>query len=230
MRARALAIAILSFAAAAHADDAKRGEACGAHSDCEVDLRCFRGTCVDEPPFQHENRRERRAKLSTTYTYAGGVAGAVLPALGRSAGEGASFALRAGRVIDELQLQLELSPATAIANVTPTVMTAFELIGSVAWLPRIGNDNMVSWVLRLGGGGGLLLCQTCSGLGDTSISALGFGEIRADFVGVQVRTSAHLMVELDAPSFRVLLLPQNAPELGNVLWEWVTSVGVSYVF
>ena len=47
---------------------------------------------------------------------------------------------------------------------------------------------------------------------------------------VQVRTSAHLVVELDAPSFRVLLLPQNAPELGNVLWEWVTSVGVSYVF
>ncbi len=228
MRARALAIPIVLFAATAHADDAKRGEACRARSDCSADLRCLRAICVDEPTFEQQRPVERQPQLSRTYTYAGGAAGAVLPALGSSAGEGASFALRLGRVIDQLQLQLELSPATtALANVTPSVMTQLDLVGSIAWLPRI--SDMVSWVVRFGGGGGLLLCQSCDGT-TNSVGSFGFGELRADVFGVQVRTSAHLMVELAAPSFRVLLLTQNPGVLGNVLWEWVTAVGVNYVF
>lgn len=237
MRALLVATAVVAVlvASPARAEEhprSKRGGRCAAASQCETDLRCVQRVCVDEATYARSLDKE---PVSTqTYGYIGGVLGAILPALANgSFGEGAQLAVRLGIVIDSLiELKLEVAPATTvIGGLTSSAFAVFDVNGSVGVLPRI--SDMVSWIVRVGGGGGAILCDACSSstsTGTRGVAAFGFGELRLDVFGVEIRTSRNLMIDINTPSFRVLFLPGGSSTFGNVMLAWVTSVGVNYVF
>ncbi len=209
---------------------AKEGEACGAHADCKAGLRCSKNACVAEQSFQSEREHERAPRVTLgkdqTFGYAGAAIGFSLPTIWGSGGEGFQLAARLGVVFGPVQLQLEVSPgSTALVNETPNALGLFDAVASIGFY--IPLSDMVSWLIRFGGGGGFLFnvnnyyyCTTC-GL------TAGFGEFRFDVFGVGIRPSKHLLIELNVPSFRITTNVENS---NNMIWMWVTSFGVDYVF
>lgn len=156
----------------------------------------------------------------------GGVVGGLLPVVWSNFGAGAQLAVRGGMLINGFQLQLEVAPATVIAGIGRDALALLDVTGSVGYL--IPMNEMVSWIVRFGGGGGAVLgIPSCSTGGPCSTASIGFGEFRADVAGVAIRTSKHLMIECNAPSFRVMVTDQR---FGNVMVMWVTNVAINYVF
>jgi hypothetical protein len=223
------------------------GHTCSFRAECRAGLRCLKNVCVEESKYARWLTEEARdedkyapmsaqvaeAASDTTRLYLGGAIGGVLPVgwIGPgTVGEGVQLALRFGVLVDEhIQFQLELSPLTTGlfnlangSNLSPSVIGMFEATGSVGYL--IPMSDMASWILRVGGGGGALM--------GSGLSTLGFAEFRADVLGVAIRTSEHLFVECNIPSFRVIVPVSTAsayPQPGIML-QWVTNVGVTYVF
>lgn len=165
--------------------------------------------------------------------YLGGVLGGLLPVVWNNGGVGAQFGVRGGVLYNNFQFQLEIAPATVIGGIPGTdALALMDAVGSVAYL--IPMNDMVSWIVRFGGGGGAVFgfsaFAPCTSFPCTSMrttSTVGFGEFRADVAGVAIRTSKHLMVECNAPSFRVMVTDQRN---ASIMLQWVTNVGINYVF
>ncbi len=202
---------------------------CAARADCMDGLRCVRNVCVGETTYRElrdDAETDPRGDSNTTHAYVGGVLGAALPAFFVSAGEAYQLALRVGLLLDgHAQFQLEVSPAsTVLVNETSSAYGFFDVVGSVGYLIPI--TPMASWIVRAGGGGGAVFGPT--------IPALAFAELRIDVFGVAVKTGKHVMIEFNAPSFRVMFMqPFNQPSAdvnANVLLMWVANVAVNYLF
>jgi hypothetical protein len=229
------AAAVVAAAGPADAQQLRaKGEACAARSDCRVGLRCLRYQCVDEDTFTGaqdaaaKKRKGHSTKGNDTYTYTGGFVGGILPAFANNFGEGAVFAMRIGAVVSGAQFQLEIAPATTVlAGMTNSPMALADAVASIGYLIPI--SDMVSWIIRVGGGGGVLLSAP-SGYPGTGTTTLGVGELRLDFFGVVIRTSEHIAVEINTPSYRLVFNPTGGYPLGNVMMTWVTGVGINYVF
>jgi hypothetical protein len=231
------AVALVAAPNIAHAQGTvQSGARCEAGADCLVGLRCLANVCVDDATFeaQRPDGPKQRAVDEATHGYLGGVVGASLPVVWGSFGESAQLALRAGVLFEghdgHAQLQLEVSPGTTIlSNVASQPMGLFDAVGTIGYLAPIGGD-VVSWIVRIGGGGGFVFnvvdsgnCSTCP--------LVPFGEFRVDVFGAAIRPSRHLLIEVNVPSFRILAIT-NAPPVpnGSVLLMWVTNVALSYVF
>ncbi len=225
----ALAVALASGRAVAQS--ANVGGSCQARTDCRTGLLCVHEVCADASALPHAPEGEHGAALRDI-RYLGGALGASLPAIWGNAGEGFQFAVSVGAIIgDMLQLQLDVSPGTTVfTNILPngTAFNAIDATGSVGLLAPL--DDFVSWIVRFGGGGGALLgVPTFDQVTQTMRSmTTGFAELRVDLVGVLIRTSKHVLVDIDIPSFRVLFMTSQAST--SALFMWVTNVTISYVF
>jgi hypothetical protein len=223
-------VALVAFAlvlTAAHA----RAQTCAAHADCQEGLRCLKGACVTEQTF--DASRPRDSGLPTHEPlrwYLGAALGGGLPVwmVNYTAGVSAQASIRGGILIDHFQVQVDVSPvSTVVAGLSSTAYPMSELTGTVGYLIPI--SDMVSWMLRIGGGGGTIFNYQNSPYsypGSSTYAAAGFVEFRADVVGAAIRTSRHLLVEFNGPSFRVLFLPD--PRQSLIMW--VTNVAINYVF
>ena len=72
-------------------------------------------------------------------------------------------------------------------------------------------------------------CPSCP----TFVSTAVMGELRFDLVTVAIRTSKHVLIEASTPSFRMLFPAQGPLTFGlanDILYMWVTTVSVNYVF
>lgn len=189
---------------------------CAARMDCPFDQRCFRNTCVDERVFRSLIGAPRRRVYADggSFYFLGGTFQAPLPiVLSGGLGEGVGAAFRAGLVHHYFELLFDVSPQ-GVFNTGPqplALLDATILVGGLVPL-----SPQASWVLRIGGGGGAAL--------GGGYPATGFGELRTDVMGVVIRTSEHVRVELDAPSLRVLLDGQ-----GLLGMSWVTALSFEYV-
>ncbi len=217
--ARGVAVCLVFAARAALAEEPSDiGEPCRAASDCDDDLRCLRNVCVDEVTFrswrdERTNEREREAALPKGYV--GGVLGAGPAYVFGQFGGSVQAAIRGGALLDGLDLQIEVSPATTLLaslDTGPSLM--LEAAGSVGYL--IPMSPVASWVLRVGGGGGFMF---------DGRQPMGFGELRAEVIGVSIRTSKNVLVEFDAPSYRLLFFGND-----NYAMTWMTNVAVHYLF
>ena len=207
------------------------GNRCTARADCSDGLRCLENVCVDEAAFFAARPRHFRDTTpdDATRGYFGGRLGGVLPAYWGGLGEGFEAALRLGVLVGgHVQFQLEVSPgSTVLANVASFPVGMFDAVGSVGYLAPM--TRSVSWIVRAGGGGGFGFGNTeYPGAAIASSGVVPFGEVRVEIIGVAVRTSKHLQVELNLPSFRVLVVPSvGAPQASFLL---VTSVAFNYMF
>jgi hypothetical protein len=189
-------------------------------------------TCVDEATFSSSQVHAEHGEQRGTIGYVGVALGAALPTIWNNGGEGFQLGVRLGAIFDAVQLQIEASPLTTMyVNIWNGPFTSFDVVATAAYF--IPLNDFTSWIIRVGGGGGGIV-----GFGspyDTSPQAvIPFGEMRLDVFGVAIRTSKHLLVEINVPSFRVLVLASGPGYAGigdsNLMWQWVTSVALNYVF
>ncbi len=205
-------------------DTQKIGQTCTAHSDCLPGLRCLKNVCVDEAAFNEGNQppEERVDDHAPPQAFIAGALGASLPTTWGTYGEGYQLALRVGVIVDRIfQLQIEVAPSI-LTNLTFSTLGLVDAVGMVGILIPIREP--VSWIARVGGGGGILFNST-----STSSPSFAFGEVRFDIVGVAIRPSKHVLLEFNAPSIRMMMLPSPA-ETSNVLTMWVTNVTFGYTF
>lgn len=206
------------------------GDTCGARADCNEGLRCFKNRCVEGDAFKSALRDPYSHDV--TRPYVGVSFGAMLPVIWNNFGEGASVAVSVGALIaGHIQIQLEVSPSsTVLTNLTSEVaangadaLALVDAVGMVGYLIPI--SDMVSWIVRAGVGGGFVY-STQSGL------VAGLLEFRLDTLGVAIRTSRHLVVEFNAPSFRVVDVPSgfSLVNSSSVMVTWVTTLAFNYVF
>lgn len=224
----AAVVALVVASHTARADDhplAKLGDACAVHADCAAELHCLKNVCVTDETLVSSRaaaRDEQNEDDDHTHFFIGGVVGAALPAIWTSAGEGATLGVHIGVIVQHLfQFELEAAPGV-ITGVYSTADATFDVVATAAaFIPVHG---MVSWITRVGGGVGVVLGST----GPSNIVATA-GEVRLDFVGVAIRPSRHVLIELNVPSVRVMIMQPNLFPT-NVLVSFVTSVAMSYVF
>lgn len=196
---------------------------CQARSDCASNQRCVKNACVDEATYEASKPtpavdEQRLQDDENVRPYVAGAIGGILPAISNGVGVGPQLSLRAGILTHGFQFGVDISPASGLFGLTSAPLYMLEVAGTVGYLIPI--TDQVSWIVRLGGGGGLI-----AGTGRFPFAtSIGFGEFRADVVGVSIRTSKHLVVELNVPSFRLAFVPSNA------LAMWVTNVAIDYVF
>jgi hypothetical protein len=215
------AVALTLFASSTALAESGPGGACTARSDCRIGLRCSKALCVEEAAFLATQEREHTDK-ERTIGYFGGELGLGLPMIWTNAGEGAQIALRGGALINRrYEVGVQVGPATGIVGVTSTVVGLFDVVASFGVFVPL--SDMVSWTFRASAGGGAVYGAT---------GLIGFAEARGDFVGVAIRTSEHLLVELNVPSFRLMFLAHPNPTVyyDSVMWAWVTSVSLNYAF
>lgn len=213
MRTLAAIPIALFFASPALAQDT-----CTSRADCSEGYRCLRNTCVDEAIFAAAQPRETKTEAldDNVHVLLSGALGMVLPAISRSAGEGVQLAMRGGILYRGFQFELELAPATAMFGIFSSPFYMFEVVGTVGYFAPM--TDMVSWIIRAGGGGGGVF-------GTPQFGVASFGELRLDVVGVAIQTSKHVFFELNVPSFRLLFLPTS-----NYMAMWVTNVAFDYAF
>lgn len=202
---------------------------CAARSDCPAPLRCLQNTCVDEATFlasqTEESRRDKIAFSQTEPTrgFIGFALGGVLPVVWSNVGTGGQFAMRLGVLVDgHGQFELDIG-AAAIGGLSQSAAGSVDVVGTAGYLLPL--SDMVSWIFRIGGGGGSLFGNN---LGFSPGTVFGFGEFRIDMFGVAIKTSKNVLVEFNAPSFRMMFMP---PNVGNsVMLMWVSNVTVNYLF
>jgi hypothetical protein len=234
-RGALVGIALALAPALARADDRSLGEACASHSDCRAGLRCLRDVCESDAAYASERLKAGGDFDKGTMGYVGFTFGGGLPTIWNAVGESGQVAVHVGALFEgHVQLQLEVSPATTVyGGLNNVALGSFDAVGTVGYLVPI--SDMVSWILRIGGGGGAMFgippssCQTC---GSSNGPIAGFGEFRLDVVGVAIRTSKHILLEWNGPSFRVMVFPSPGgfPNNSNIMLSWVSSVSVSYLF
>ncbi len=200
------------------------GATCSARADCGEWLRCVRNVCVDVEALKSSRWNDPTANEGTHFLL-GGALGASLPTIWGSAGEGFEFGMRFGALLNgHVQFELEVEPGTVV-NTTSSVIRMFDVVATAGYL--IPMSSMVSWIMRVGGGGGALFGYDASNAG----SALAFGQVRLDVVGVAIRTSKHVLFEFNAPSFRINFVQTPATCCGNnAMFMWVTNVAFNYIF
>jgi hypothetical protein len=185
---------------------------------------CPRAAIAQEPPAWTQAAPPPPPRPPTqeppVYWYAGGALGAPLPALWLGGlGEGLRGSFQAGFVARYFELQLDVSPATTVLfNVSSrngSPLGAFDATATLGAL--VPMNAFTSWILRFGGGGGVAFAGGQNG-------GLAFGELRADVAGIAIRTSDHLRIEFNAPSYRVMFMS------GGYGMSWITSLGLHYVF
>jgi hypothetical protein len=231
MRGPLVALGVALASTRAGAQLASVGAACQSRAECQPGLRCVHEVCADESALPRAPD-DKHADALRDIRYVGGALGVSLPAIWGTAGEGFQLGVSVGAIIGEnLQLQLDVSPATTVfTNILQSgqAFNAMDATASIGLLAPL--NDFVSWIVRFGGGGGALLgIPTFDPVTQTTRSSMtGFAELRADVVGVLIRTSKHLLVDIDIPSFRVLFMTSQAST--SALFMWVTNVAVSYVF
>jgi hypothetical protein len=183
---------------------------------------CPRAANAQEPPgWTYAPLPPPRAQPEEVpaYWYVGGALGTTLPALWLGGlGEGLRGSFQAGFVIQHFEFQLDVSPAaTALFNVSGNgaPLGIFDATATVGGL--VPMNSFASWIVRVGGGGGVAFAGN-------QVGGLPFGELRADIFGVAIRTSDHLRIEFNAPSYRVMFMS------GGYGMSWITSLGFHYVF
>lgn len=221
MRALAPLLVLTLFTTAA---PALAAEPCGARADCPSAQHCLEGQCVSDVTFDRVQTEATREKAleGGARGYLGVALGGVLPAASWAMGVGVRPATHGGLLYRGFQLEVEVSPATALFGLTAQPLYAFDVGASVGYLAPL--SDMVSWVLRAGGGGGFLANGAC-GYPPCTTATAAFGEFHAVLSGAAIRTSEHLLVELDVPAFHMRFLPG-----GTVLAMWVTALKFDYVF
>lgn len=220
-----IAIALLAMSPSAFAQP----KACAARSDCPAPLRCLQNVCVNESTFlaaqPEESRRDKIAFSHTepTRAFIGWALGGVLPVVWNTVGTGGQFAMRVGVLVEgHGQFELEIG-AAAIGGLTQSAAGSVDVVGMMGYLVPL--SDMVSWILRVGGGGGSIFGNDLNFSGTSGV--FGFGEFRLDVFGVAIKTSKNVLVEFNAPSFRVMFMT-NANN--NLMLMWVTTVTLNYLF
>lgn len=155
-------------------------------------------------------------------SFMGAALGMPLPVVFSNLGVGFQASVRAGILYQGFQFQFDVAPATALIGITNSAFSLFDATLTAGYLIPI--DGMVSWIVRAGGGGGALF--GFASFGGTTPPAFAFGEFRIDVAGVSIRTSDHIQLELNAPSFRVMFVEGAR----DVMMMWVSNVAFNYVF
>lgn len=219
----ALAFAVIATAtpALAQGSHGSIGDHCEARDGCSSDLRCVKNVCSGEGDL-----------VTATHPLDQGVQGLVGASIGGSIpmelngvwGESTQASFRLGILLGgHAQFELDVSPGTTILTyLAPNVLGMFEAAATMGYLVPISDE--ISWILRIGGGGGFVYGDLTS-----STPPLGFGEVRFDVFGVAIRTSKHVLIEANIPSFRVLFFPQSFGSL-DVGLMWVTNLTLNYLF
>lgn len=200
------------------------GQPCRGRWQCRPENRCLRNICVSAATFLQEKPESAASPdgMSANRFYLGGAFGSVLPGLWRGDGAvGFQASLRFGVILNHFQLQIDVSPGGTVID-TRRPIAMFEAAATAGYL--IPMNDIMSWVFRLGGGGGF---TWGSGSGDPTGGAVGYTEIRAEVVGVAIQTSDHFFVELNAPSWRVLFPSGNS---GGISMLFVSNVALNYLF
>lgn len=212
---------------------------CEAASQCNERLRCVSNVCVDEimrwaltyeasqPPDTHRS--------DAAHGYVGFALGASLPAFWSTWGESVQLSLHAGVLIGGFQFQIEVTPAMPLFGLNSSTMGLVDVTGTAGYLVPL--SDMVSWIFRIGGGAGAVFGipqNPGCGINVSSLlcnSAAGFAEFRLDVFGVAIRPSKHVLIELNVPSWRVMIMQAFVPyPNGNVMMQWLTNAAFSYVF
>jgi hypothetical protein len=233
-------VAVVLASQTTYAQERNVGEPCGARADCHDGLRCLRNVCVDEATFDSFTAlQSRNDQLGAPgfRGYVGGSFGGMLPVSWGQIGVGVQPAVQVG-VLNEhhVELQLQVSGAYLAGLGTPTA--AFDAVGTVGYLAPL--NPWVGWIVRVGAGGGFVIASGGTPCFECTVPAVtaAFAEFRFDVVGVAIRTSRHVELEFNAPSFRLMYLPSrnvnnalvNNNGNGDLMLTWVTSVAANYVF
>ena len=198
---------------------------CGSHSDCNEGFRCLRNRCVDNKTFNDTVDHDESLFYSDAPAagYFGAGIGPIALIWNGEVWGGGQMSLRLGTIVaGHLQLQLDVAPGTTIGGGAPGAIGMFEACGTIGYLIRI--NSIAAWILRVGGGGGVSFGNTPPAFDVAASSAQGFGEVRLDVVGVANQPSKRLLLELNTPSYRILIGPHEAE------MSWVTNVAFNYMF
>ena len=201
--------------------------ACLATSQCAEGLRCVEHVCRDEATIAKLPSTPTKEQPITPWFH--GARGFVGATLGGAATAPLSvelqLALRAGVIWNGLQLMIEVSPGTTLF--VPYTFGALDVTANVGGVLPI--TRAFAWILRVGGGTGFLYgYDCCSSYPPNPYRVPAYGELRFDLLGVALRASEHLVVEILAPSFR--LLAWNRLASSEFIGSWFVTGTVEYVF
>jgi hypothetical protein len=201
--------------------------ACASHTDCIEGFRCLQNRCVDNKTFDETAHHDESLFYSDQppVGYFGVAIGPLALLWNGNFFGGGQLGLRLGTIVaGHLQLQLDVAPGTTIGGGGPGAIGMFEACGTIGYLIRI--NPIVAWILRIGGGGGFSFGNDSGFVAfDTSASSPEpFGEIRLDVSGFAIQPSKRLLLELNIPSYRIMISPNQ------VGMSWVTNVAFNYIF
>jgi hypothetical protein len=204
------------------AQAANLGAACEAPSECDSGLYCVANVCSDEATLTaHRSKSLEEDRINPWIRGGHGFLGATVgAALTAPSVASAQFAVRGGLIWDGLQLLLEVSPgSTVFIGSQPFGM--FEATANIGGLIPI--TRSLAWILRIGGGGGFVFACCANQPSHTPA----FGEFRLDLLGMAIRASEHLVVEVLVPSFRLAAGRLASSEL---IAQWMATTTLEYVF
>ncbi len=222
------ALALASSGVASAQEGHAQPQRCRARVDCAEGFRCLENVCVDHATYESSRPHDTVDADSAFRFYVGAVIGPSIPTTWGNWGEGVQLAVHVGALYERVQFQLEVSPgSTLITNVSSSPLGMFEVAGTIGYLIRI--SDMVSWLVRIGGGGGAVFGNSFPGCcGNNPGGTAAFAAFRADVFGVAIRPSTHILMELNVPSFRLMIFP--GPTDNNAMTMWVTSFAFNYLF
>ena len=244
------AAVVTLFAPEALAQAGGAGESCQARSDCQDGLKCVNQVCQSDAGGNSGGGNSGGGNSgggnsgggnsgggnSGGRSSSGGGGGGDLledelegmrPHIGaifgggpthsdRSDGEAVGsllFAIKGGLFIDRLELRLEFAPATFVLNFNPD-LPSVSLNGNVGY--HIPLYKSISWPLRVGIG---FVTPTFDGqAGDTELA------LRADLIGVSVLLDDQFLLDVHAPSWRIIVDTDG----GGALFTYVFGLGFAW--